>query len=128
MFGKKRRKKRIIADPTRFTALNAMLKAGLKRKPKLKPVAYAKRLATELAAQQRRYCDAFNLWRSCTRKSCRRLRSCGGDPAVCLARGMDGVPREQQMQARAAILAATPHNISAPEREARQRTPRDCYE
>jgi hypothetical protein len=128
MFGKKRRKKRIIGDPARFTALHAMLKAGLKRKPKLKPVAYAKRLATELAVQQRRYCDAFNLWRSCARKSCRRLRGCGGDPAACLARGIDVAPREFQIQARATILAATPHNIGAPEREARQRTPRDCYE
>jgi hypothetical protein len=78
--------------------------------------------------KQRRYCDAFNLWRTCRRKSCRRLRACGGDPAVCLARGIDSIPREQQIQARAAILAATPDNISAPEREARQRTPRDCYE
>ncbi len=117
-----------MEDRTHSVVLAAMLKAGLKRRPKLKPVAYAKRLATELAAQQRRYCDAFNLWRSCRRKSCRRLRACGGDPAVCLARGIDSIPREQQMQARAAILAATPDNVSAPEREARQRTPRDCYE
>ena len=117
-----------MEDRTPSVILAAMLKAGLKRKPKLKPVAYAKRLATELAAQQRRYCDAFNLWRTCRRKSCRRLHSCGGDPAVCLAGGIDGIPREQQIQARAAILAATPDNISAPEREARQRTPRDCYD
>ncbi len=54
-----------MEDRTPSVVLAAMLKAGLKRKPKLKPVAYAKRLATELAAQQRRYCDAFNLWRTC---------------------------------------------------------------
>ena len=117
-----------MEDRTPTVVLNAMLKAGLKRKPKLKPVAYAKRLATELAAQQRRYCNAFNLWRSCARKSCQRLHGCSGDPAVCLARGIDSAPREQQLQARDAILAATPRNIGAPEREARQRTPRDCYE
>jgi hypothetical protein len=128
MFGKRRRKKRITEDTARFAALQAMLKAGLKRKPKLKPVAYAKRLAAELTAQQRRYCNAFGLPRSCSCKSCKRLRSCDGDAAACLARGIDGIPREQQVQARAAIAAATPHNIGAPEREARQRMPRDCYE
>ena len=128
MFGKRRRKKRITEDTARFAALHAMLKAGLKCKPKLKPVAYAKRLAAELTAQQRRYCNAFGLPRSCSRKSCKRLRSCDGDAASCLARGIDGIPRERQVQARAAIAAATPHNIGAPEREARQRMPRDCYE
>jgi hypothetical protein len=113
-----------MEDRTHAVVLAAMLKAGLK----LKPAAYAKRLATELVAQQRRYCNAFNLWRTCARKSCRRLRSCGGDPAACLARGIDAVSREQQIQVRNTILAATPHNISAPERDARQRMPRDCYE
>jgi hypothetical protein len=39
-----------MEDRTDSAVLHAMLKAGLKRKPKLKPVAYAKRLATELAA------------------------------------------------------------------------------
>jgi hypothetical protein len=117
-----------MEDRTPSVVLAAMLKAGLKRKPKLKPVTYAKRLATELAVQQRRYCDAFNLWRTCRRKSCRRLRTCGGDPAVCLARGIGAIPRVQQVETRAAILASTPHNIAAPEREARQRMPRDCYE
>jgi hypothetical protein len=117
-----------MEDRTHAVVLAAMLKAALKRKPKLKPMAYAKRLATELVAQQRRYCNAFNLWRTCARKSCRRLRSCGGDPAVCLARSIDAVAREHQIQVRDTILAETPHNISAPEREARQRMPRDCYE
>jgi len=117
-----------MEDRTDSAVLHAMLKAGLKRRPKLKPVQYAKRLATELAAQRRRYCNAFALWRTCPRKSCRRLRACGGDPAACLARGIDGVPREQQAEARTTIIAATPYNISAPERDARQRMPRDCYE
>jgi hypothetical protein len=116
-----------MKDRTDFTVLTAMLKAGLKHKRKLKPVAYAKRLATELTAQRRRYCNAFGLWRSCRRRSCQRLHACDGDPTKCLARGIAGIPREQQMQTRDAILAATPHNISAPEREARQCTPTDCF-
>jgi hypothetical protein len=105
-----------------------MLKAGLKHKRKLKPVEYARRLATELSAQRRRYCNAFGLWRSCKSKSCRRLRACGGDPARCLARGIHSVPREQQLRAHDVILAATPHNTNAPKRDARQRMPLDCYE
>ena len=117
-----------MKDRTDFTVLTAMLKAGLKHKRKLKPVAYAKRLATELTAQRRRYCNAFELWRACRRKSCKRHRTCSGDPTACLARGIGRIPREQQVQARDAIVAATPHNIGAPEREARQSTPLDCYE
>jgi hypothetical protein len=117
-----------MKDRTDFTVLTAMLKAGLKHKPKLRPVAYAKRLATELTAQRRRYCNAFGFWRVCRRKSCKRLRACSGDPTACLARGISGVQREQQAEARAAILAATPRNIGAPEREARQSMPMDCYE
>jgi hypothetical protein len=127
MFGTRRRKKPIVEDTARFAALH-VIKAGLKQKPKLKPVAYAKRLATELSAQHRRYCNMLELWRGCSRKSCKRLRICGGDAAACLARNIDGIPRQQQAQARTAILTATPHNIGAPEREARQRMPRDCYE
>ena len=68
-----------MKDCTDFTVLTAMLKAGLKHKRKLKPVAYAKRLATELTAQRRRYCNAFELWRACRRKSCKRLRACSGE-------------------------------------------------
>jgi hypothetical protein len=89
-----------MKDRTDFTVLTAMLKAGLQHKRKLKPVAYAKRLATELTAQRRRYCNAFGLWRSCRRRSCQRLHACDGDPAKCLARGIAGIPREQQIQAR----------------------------
>ena len=117
-----------MKDRTDFTVLTAMLKAGLKHKPKLSPVAYAKRLATVLTAQRRRYCNAFGFWRVCRRKSCKRLRACSGDPTACLARGISGVQREQQAEARAAILAATPRNIGAPEREARQSMPMECYE
>ncbi len=108
--------------------LAAMAKAGLKRKPKLSPVQHARRVAIETELQQRRYCNAFALWRTCRRKACRRQRRCDGDANACLRCALDRVPRHMQGLARAAILDATPHNIGAPEREARQRLPADLYE
>jgi hypothetical protein len=111
-----------------FAVLSAMLKAGMKPKPKLSPIEYARRLAVEKALQQRRYCDAFALWRTCSHKACRRQRRCGGDAAQCLRRALDRVPHPEQWQARQDILAATPRNIGAPERAAQQCMPRDLYE
>ncbi len=111
-----------------LAVLSAMLNAGMKPKPKLKPIAYAQRVAVEKALQQRRYCDAFALWRTCPNKACRRQRHCNGDAAGCLRRALDRVPHPQQWQARQDILAATPRNIGAPERAARQCMPRDLYE
>jgi hypothetical protein len=113
-------------DTDEFRILSAMVQAGLKHKAKASPLQHARRLATETERQQRRYCDAFVLWRRCRRKACRRLRACAGDAHVCLKRALDSVPRSQQTQARTDILKATPHNIGAPEREARQRLPREC--
>jgi hypothetical protein len=93
----------------------AMVKAGHKRKPKLSPV-------------QKRYCDAFALWRRCGRKSCRRKGECSGDQNACLKRALDRVPHRVQWRARQDILEATPFNIGRPERAARQCMPRDFYE
>ena len=112
----------------RFAVLSAMLKAGLKPRPKLDPVDYAQRLVVEKVLQQRRYCDAFALWRSCSRAACRRQRRCCGEAAGCLRRALDRVPHPVQWRARLDILAATPRNIGAPERAARQCMPRDLYE
>ena len=114
-------------DTDKFRILSAMVQVGLKRRPKTSPQQYARRVATETEQQRHRYCDAFALWRRCRNKACRRLRTCAGDAHVCLKRALDSVPREQQSQERADILKATPHNIGAPEREARQCLPRDCY-
>ena len=110
-----------------FRVLSAMLKAGLKRKAKLSPLAHARRLAVETELQARRYCAAFALWRRCRHKRCRRERACCGDPHACLKRALASVPQAVQVQARKKILDATPANIGAPEREARQRMPRDFY-
>ena len=111
-----------------FAVLSAMLKAGMKSKPKLSAIEYARRLALEKALQQRRYCDAFALWRICSDKACRRRHRCCGEAAGCLRRALDRVPHARQWQARQDILAATPRNIGAPERAARQCMPRDLYE
>jgi hypothetical protein len=111
-----------------FAVLSAMLKAGMKSKPKLSAIEYARRLAVEKALQQRRYCDAFALWRVCPLKACRRQCRCRGEAADCLRRALDRVPHALQWQARQDILATTPHNIGAPERAARQCMPRDLYD
>jgi hypothetical protein len=111
-----------------FAMLSAMLKAGLKAKPKLNPIEYALRFAREKARQQRRYCDAFELWRTCSRRACQRDGHCGGDADACLRRALDRVPHALQWRARQDILGATPPNIGAPERAVRQCMPRDLYE
>ena len=111
-----------------FAVLSAMLKAGMKQKPKLSAIEYARRLAVEKALQQRRYCDAFALWRCCSHKACRRQGHCGGEAAGCLRRALDRVPHALQWRARQDIIEATPRNVGAPERAARQCMPRDLYE
>jgi hypothetical protein len=111
-----------------FAVLSAMLGAGLNPKAKLRPVEYARRFAREKALQQRRFADAFALWRSCRRRACQRAQHCGGDAGSCLLRGLDAVPHALQWRARQDILDATPRNIGAPERAVRQCMPRDLYE
>jgi hypothetical protein len=112
----------------RVAIFAAMLKAGVKRKPKLPPAEFARRFTLERLAQQRRYCEAFALWRSCSNRACRRHRRCSGDATACLKRALVSVPHRVQWLARQRILEATPANIGAPERKARQGMPRDCYE
>ncbi len=115
-------------DESALDVALAARQAAPKRKTKLSAADYAVRLARERAQQRRRYCDAFALWRSCRRRSCRRRQSCGGDAKACLKRGLDRVSHQTQWSARQNILAATPRNIGAPERQARQCMPRDLYE
>ena len=106
----------------------AMVKAGFEAKPKLTPAQFARRYAREAVAQQRRYCDAFALWRSCPRKSCRRHRRCLGYITDCLKRALRAVPRQAQVQAQRTLLKGVPRNIGAPERKARLAMPGDFYE
>jgi hypothetical protein len=90
---------------------------------------YATRFAAEKARQQQRYCDAFALWRSCHLKLCLRKRRCCGDADACLAKAvaLGRVPHRVAWQTRQDILVATPDNIGAPERAARQCMPLDFY-
>lgn len=115
----------ITMDNAEFRVLAAMLKAGLTRKAGIDPVTHARRVALESELQAQRYCDAFALWRRCRRRACRRRRTCRGDAHACLKAALGRVPQAIQAQARQEILAATPPNIAAPEREARQCMPRD---
>ena len=110
-------------------AMLQALPAAKKRKPRLSPVEFAARFAIEKALQQHRYCNALALWRTCRSKHCRRRGNCQGDPNACLQRGLATVPRHVQVRVRDDILAATPPNIGAPERTARQCMPFDlCKE
>jgi hypothetical protein len=76
---------------------------------------YSVRFEAEKASQQKRYCDAFELWRSCRLKRCLRNRRCCGDANACLAKAVafDRVPHRQAWRARQEILLATPRNIGA---------------
>lgn len=88
---------------------------------------FTARYRAEKILQQQRYCDAFEQWRRCANRRCRRQRACTGDRTACLKRVLTTVPHAAQWRAREDILAATPHNIGAPERAARQCMPIDCY-
>jgi hypothetical protein len=119
-----------IVDRKSFAVAFAMFQARPKVKapaprikPKLGPVEFAARFAIEKALQQRRYCNAFALWRTCRDKNCRRQGACHGDAHACLRHSLATVPRHVQMQAQRDILKATPDNIGAPERKARQCLP-----
>ena len=99
-----------------------------KSRPELTAARYAERFEAEKVLQQRRYCDAFALWRSCGEKACLRDRSCRGDHAGCLRSALEAVPGDLQRRARQDILVATPANIGGPERRARLCMPRDFYD
>jgi hypothetical protein len=106
----------------------AMLAAGFtKKKPKLSAADFARRYGREAAAQQRRYCNAFALWRDCGEKRCRRARSCVGYVTDCLKRAFRLVPPRLRVQVRQKLLQGVPRNISAAERKARQNLPEDFY-
>ncbi len=110
-----------------MTLPNVTLPKKRPRQRKLTRTLFTARFEAEKVRQQARYCDAFAHWRRCTNKLCRRARACRGDVNECLKRAFAAVPHQTQWQARQDILAATPKNIGAPERAARQRMPRDFY-
>ncbi len=111
-----------------FAVTLAVFAARPKGKAKLPPLDAAARFAIEKARQQRRFCDGFALWRTCRNKQCRRQGACRGDAEACLKQALPGIPHDVQWRVRQSILDATPRNIGAPERKARQSMPRDLYE
>lgn len=115
-------------DLAESLAVSLAMSKAAKRKQKLRPEEYARRFALEKIHQQRRYCDAFAFWRRCRRKSCRRRTACSGDANACLRLVLERVPRHVQWRVRQDILKATPCNLGAPERKARQYMPGDFYE
>jgi hypothetical protein len=117
-----------IAQRCGLAASLALFQAAPKTKAKLSGPDYAMRFAVEKLLLQKRYCNAFELWRTCRNKACRRHGACCGDAKACLKAALPRVPHDVQWRARQNILAATPHNIGAPERQARQCMPIDLYE
>ncbi len=106
----------------------AMLQSGFKsNRPKLSEAEFARRYGREAAAQQRRYCNAFALSRTCPKARCRRARSCLGYVTDCLKRAFGTVPPRLHGQVRCELLQGVPRNISAPERKARQNQREDFY-
>lgn len=81
------------------------------------------RFEAEKVRLARRYCTLFRFWGSCRAKLCRRERACAGDPMTCLKSCIARVPRDTQFAARQLLLQATPRNIAAPERLARELMP-----
>ena len=84
---------------------------------------YKARFRDEKAKLQRAYCTLYKFWRACRFKPCRNARVCKGDPDACLKRGVGAVSRDAQWQARQKILDATPADVGAPERAARECLP-----
>ena len=106
----------------------AMLLSGFKSsRPKLSEAEFARRYGREAAAQQRRYCNAFALWRTCPKGRCRRARRCLGYVTDCLKRAFRDVHPRLHGQVQRKLMQGVPRNISAPERKARQSLPEDFY-
>ena len=84
---------------------------------------YVARFNAEKARLAHHYCTIFKFWRGCPRKSCRKVRTCGGDPLVCLKRREREVPRDIQWGARQHVIASTPAQAGPPERTAREFLP-----
>jgi hypothetical protein len=81
------------------------------------------RFEAEKVRVARRYCTLFRFWGNCRLKLCRRQRACAGEPLTCLTSSVDRIPRDNQFAARQLLLQATPRNIAAPERAARELMP-----
>jgi hypothetical protein len=81
------------------------------------------RYRAEMKALWRYYCSLFGFWTWCGHKPCRKARVCAGDALACLRRNGLELSNDEQFNARQKMLEATPRNIGAPERMARQTMP-----
>ena len=77
------------------------------------------RFHVEKGNVQRHYCTLFGFWRTCRQNLCRRARGCRGNSDQCLKQSADRVDRHERFVARQKLLQATPRNLAAPERAAR---------
>jgi len=84
---------------------------------------YETRYRAEVKALRRHYCSVFAFWKWCAHKPCRRARACVGNALSCLQRNGLELSNTEQFNARQKVLEATPRNIGAPERAARQTMP-----
>jgi hypothetical protein len=84
---------------------------------------YETRYRAEVKALRRHYCSAFGFWTWCGHKPCRKARACAGDALACLRRNGLELSNTDHFNARQKVLEATPRNIGAPERAARQTMP-----
>ena len=99
------------------------------RRRQLTAAEFTARYNAEKILQRERYCAVFEQWRRCANARCHHERACMGDNSACLKRALAAMPHAAQWQARNELLAATPKNIGAPERAARQCMPLDlCIE
>jgi hypothetical protein len=114
MTGKTRAQMRRENDFARPPRCAGQDRGSMTDKPKtLTTERYVARFNAEKARLARHYCTIFKFWRGCPRKSCRKMRTCGGDPHVCLKRGEPEVPRDIQWNARQQVIAATPAHAGA---------------
>jgi hypothetical protein len=81
------------------------------------------RYRAEVKALRQYYCSLFGFWKFCAHKPCRKARACAGNALTCLKRNGIELSNDEQFLARQKVLEATPRNIGAPERMARQTMP-----
>ncbi len=84
---------------------------------------YDTRYRAEVKALRRHYCSVFAFWTWCGHKPCRKARACAGNALACLQRHGVELSNTEQFNARQKVLEATPGNIGAPGRAARQTMP-----
>jgi hypothetical protein len=84
---------------------------------------YEMRYRAEVKVLRRHYCSVFAFWTWCGHKPCRKARVCAGNALACLKRNGLELSNTEQFNARQKVLEATPRNIGAPERAARQTMP-----